>query len=88
MDPSTAKINASGGIITITTLVQNVESNLPLNGTGGAALGFNLAYTKTYNMYNPTNTRPGNNAPRNISPALVEPTLSSPGILNSPVTNL
>ena len=38
-------------------------------------LGFNLAYTKTYNIYNPTNTNPGSNAPRNISPALVEPTL-------------
>ena len=59
-----------------------------LNGTGGAALGFNLAYTNTYNIYKPTNTNPGNKAPKNISPALVEDTLKSPGILKSPVNSL
>ena len=74
--------------MTIITFIQNLKSNWPLNGTGGADLGFILAYTNTYNIYKPTNTSPGNNAPKNISPALVEPTLNSPGMLNSPVTNL
>ena len=70
------------------TFIQNLKSNLPLNGTGGADLGFILAYTNTYNIYKATNTMPGSNAPKNISPALVEPTLNSPGILNSPVISL
>ena len=43
IDPKTAKIKARGGIITIKTLIQNFESKFPLNGTGGAALGFSLA---------------------------------------------
>ena len=47
IDPKTAKIKARGGIITIKTLIQNFESKFPLNGTGGAALGFSLAYTNT-----------------------------------------
>ena len=50
IDPRTANINASGGIITIITFIQNLKSNSPLKGTGGADLGLILAYTNTYNM--------------------------------------
>ena len=43
IDPKTAKIKARGGIIINKILNQNAESNFPSYGTGGAALGLNLA---------------------------------------------
>ena len=47
IEPNTANINASGGMIITTTLNQNFKSKFPLNGTGGATPFFILAKINT-----------------------------------------